>query len=80
MIDHDNTEYTFEVLSDDGVQLFIDDTLVINNWPEHELMYNEWTSTMTAGKHNISLNFRENYGDGIIKLYWRYFHSFNSEQ
>jgi hypothetical protein len=66
-----NEEYTFKILSDDGVQLFIDNTLVINNWMEHDLTYNEWTSEMTVGKHNISINFRENYGDGVVKLYWR---------
>ncbi|MCK4902522.1 MAG: hypothetical protein KAS76_04120, partial [Thermoplasmatales archaeon] len=70
MIDHD-VEYTFEILSDDGVQLQIDGAIVIDNWIEHELMYNEWTSTMTAGKHDIKIYFRENYGDGIIKLYWK---------
>jgi hypothetical protein len=25
---------------------------------------------MSVGKHDIAINFRENYGDGIVKLYW----------
>ena len=66
-----NEEYTFKILSDDGVQLFIDNTVVINNWVEHDLKYNEWTGLMDVGKHNISITFRENYGDGVVKLYWR---------
>ena len=32
MIDHDDTEYTFKVLCDDGIQLQIGETLVINNF------------------------------------------------
>lgn len=70
MCDFD-VEYTFKILSDDGVQLFIDGTLVINNWAEHDLTYNEWTGLMTAEKHEIAINFRENYDDGVVKLYWR---------
>jgi len=65
-----NVDYTFKILSDDGVQLFIDGTLVIDNWMEHDLTYNEWTGLMDVGKHDISINFRENYGDGVVKLYW----------
>ena len=65
-----NVDYTFKILSDDGVQLFIDGTPVINNWMEHDLTYNEWTGLMDVGKHDISINFRENYGDGVVKLYW----------
>ena len=65
-----NVDYTFRILSDDGVQLYIDSNLVINNIAEHDLMYNEWTSEMTVGKHDITIQFRENYGDGVVKLYW----------
>jgi len=65
-----NVDYTFKILSDDGVQLFIDGNLVIDNWAEHDLTYNEWTGLMAVGKHDIAINFRENYGDGIVKLYW----------
>ena len=70
MCDH-SVDYTFKILSDDGVQLLIDGVVVIDNWVEHVLMFDEWTGAMTAGKHDISIKFRENYGDGIIKLYWR---------
>ena len=66
-----NVDYTFRILSDDGVQLIIDGDMVINNIAEHDLMYNEWTSEMTVGKHDITIQFRENYGDGVVKLYWK---------
>jgi len=69
MCDFD-AKYTFEIYSDDGVELKIDGNTVIDNMVEHEYMSNEWTGTMTVGKHDIEIFFRENYGDGIIKLYW----------
>ena len=70
MCDYDIV-YTFRTLSDDGVRLMIDGSFVIDNWDEHNLMEDKGVISMTAGKHDISLFFRENYGDGIIKLYWR---------
>ncbi len=72
MCDYDIV-YTFRTLSDDGVQLMIDGIYVIDNWDEHDLMEDKAVISLTAGKHDISLFFRENYGDGIIKLYWRNF-------
>jgi hypothetical protein len=66
-----NVEYTFQVLSDDGVRVMIDGEYVIENWDEHDLMYDEWTHTMDTGKHDINIFFRENYGDAVIKLYWK---------
>jgi len=72
MCDYD-VVYTFKTLSDDGVQLMIDGSFVIDNWDEHELMIDEGVISLTVGKHDISLFFRENYGDGIIKLYWKNF-------
>ena len=66
-----NAEYEFMTNSNDGVRLYIDGNLVIDNWTYHALATDTWTHTMTAGKHDITLEFRENYGDGIIQLYYR---------
>ncbi|MCJ7571983.1 MAG: C25 family cysteine peptidase, partial [Candidatus Thermoplasmatota archaeon] len=66
-----NVDYTFSILSDDGIQLVIDGTTVIDNWVEHDFTYDEWTHTMTIGKHDISIFFRENFVDGVVKLYWK---------
>lgn len=64
-------DYTFKILSDDGVQLHIDNNIVIDLWNKDYLSYNEWTGTMTAGKHDIKIYFRENTDDAICNLYWR---------
>ena len=66
-----NENYKFHTFSDDGVRLYIDESLVIDNWMEHLPTNDYVTQYMTAGKHNITLEFRENYGDGIIQLFWQ---------
>jgi hypothetical protein len=63
--------YTFHTFSDDGVRLWIDGILEIDNWSEHPPENDYADVSMTAGLHTIRLEFRENTGDGIIQLRWR---------
>ena len=70
MCDYNET-YKFHTFSDDGVRLYIDGSLVIDNWAEHLPANDYWTQSMTAGKHDITLEFRENTADGIIQLFWQ---------
>jgi len=63
--------YTFRILSEDGVKLTLDDTqVVIEDWA-HDLQYDEGTISMSAGYHNIELRFKKHSGDGVAKLFWR---------
>ncbi|MEA2109093.1 MAG: C25 family cysteine peptidase [Pseudomonadota bacterium] len=66
-----NENYEFHTFSDDGVRLYVDGSPIINNWTEHLPANDYATQAMTAGKHNITVEFRENTGDGIIQLFWR---------
>jgi hypothetical protein len=69
-IDHDQTEYTFRVLSDDGVILQIGTGIVINRPNKEGLSYQEWTGEMTGGLNWIKLSLREKTHDAVCKLYW----------
>jgi len=63
--------YTFYTQSDDGVQLRIGGGLVIDNWTDHGSTENQsQQQSLTAGRHNIQLDYYENTGDGIIQLKW----------
>jgi hypothetical protein len=63
--------YTFSILSDDGVRLWIDDQLIIENWTVHAPTENSATVTLQAGrKHNIRLDFFENAQGAVARLYW----------
>lgn len=64
--------YTFDVGSDDGVRLYIDDELVINDWNDHAYLTNSYTKDLTAGKlYKIKLEYYERGGGAIVKLGWR---------
>ncbi len=65
--------YTFYTSSDDGVRLWVNNVLIINNWTDHGVTENSGVITLTAGKkYDIKLEFYENGGAAVIKLSWAY--------
>lgn len=64
--------YTFDVGSDDGVRLYIDDELVINDWSDHAYLTNSFTKDLKAGQlYKIKLEYYERGGGAIVKFGWR---------
>jgi beta-glucosidase len=66
----DKTEkYTLDISSDDGVRLYLDDKLVIDDWNDHALQTNSYTTSFEASKYyKIKLEYYENGGGAIVKL------------
>lgn len=65
-------KYTFDVSSDDGIRLYLDDKLVIDDWNDHALMTNSYTVNLEANKfYKIKLEYYENGGGAIVKFGWR---------
>jgi PA14 domain len=64
--------YRFATTSDDGVQLWVNGQLVINNWSNHSATVNVSPPiTLTAGvRYDIRLEFYERTGRGLIQLRW----------
>lgn len=64
--------YQFHTLSDDGVRLWINNQLVIDNWTDHGLTWNSSSGiALTAGvKVPIKLEYYENSGGAAIALQW----------
>ncbi|MBK6913171.1 MAG: glycoside hydrolase family 3 C-terminal domain-containing protein [Ignavibacteriales bacterium] len=63
---------TFDVGSDDGVRLYIDDELVINDWNDHAYLTNSYNKKLVAGNlYKIKLEYYENGGGAIVKFGWR---------
>jgi hypothetical protein len=63
--------YTFYTQSDDGVRLWVNGNLVINNWTDHSSTENSGTIALTAGqKYAIRMDFYENGGDAVARLSW----------
>ncbi|WP_197085479.1 DUF6701 domain-containing protein [Cellvibrio sp. pealriver] len=65
--------YRFQTESDDGVRLYINDTLIIDRWNDHSATTDTSTDiNLVAGNtYKIRLEYYENGGDAVIRLRWR---------
>lgn len=63
--------YTFQTLSDDGIRLWVDDNLIINQWNDHSATYHSGTIDLEAGVlYDIRIEYYENGGDAVAQLAW----------
>ena len=64
---------TFETTSDEGVKLWVDNTLIIDRWRQQSATSWTGTITLTEGEwYPIRLQYYENKGSASIKLSWMY--------
>jgi hypothetical protein len=65
--------YTITTNSDDGVRLWLNDSLVINQWDDHAAKNNSTTVNLVQGQlYKLKLDYYENKGKAVIKLLWSY--------
>lgn len=62
--------YTFYTISDDGIRLWINGKLIINNWTLHGATENRGDVHLVTGDHEIKLEYYEGPGLATIKLLW----------
>lgn len=64
--------YTFRTRSDDGVRLYVNGALVINNWTDHAATDNDSAPiALTAGqRYPVVMEFYENGGQAVAQLSW----------
>jgi glucose/arabinose dehydrogenase len=63
--------YTFYTQSDDGVRLWVNNVLVVNNWTDHAVTENSGTIALTAGqRYDIRMEYYENGGLATARLLW----------
>ncbi|NWF85424.1 MAG: NPCBM/NEW2 domain-containing protein, partial [Bryobacteraceae bacterium] len=67
-------EFTIATVSDDGVRLWLDGKLRIDDWYNHGALRNQTRPlALTAGKkYNLRIEYYENTGNSSIKLLWTY--------
>lgn len=65
--------YQFRTYSDDGVRLWVNGRLVIDNWTDHPGTFNSSSAvTLTAGvRYDLRLEFYDNRGGASVRLQWR---------
>ena len=64
-------EYTFFLLADDGVRLWLDDQLEIDAWSAGSAMHQAKVDIATGGLHRLRLEYFENTGEAAVRLHWR---------
>jgi hypothetical protein len=65
--------YTFSTFSSDGVLVYIDGHLVINDWTHHSPQWDTGTPINLSGgsKHTISIKYYAGSSSSILELYWQ---------
>ena len=66
----DDATYRFHALVDDGMRLYIDNTLVIDEWRNGQQREVVADRQLAAGSHNIRVEYYENAGDASIRFWW----------
>jgi glucose/arabinose dehydrogenase len=62
--------YRFTTVSDDGVRLYIDRRLVLDQWRGQSGTAVDWVGDLGAGQHTITLEYYDEGGDALAKLDW----------
>ena len=65
--------YTFSVLADDGVRLWLNDQLLIDAWFDQNLTRRNKSIQLTAGQaYRLKLEYYNQDARGVVKLRWAY--------
>jgi hypothetical protein len=63
--------YTLSTVTDDGLRLWVDGFLVIDNWTVHTNTTNTGTVALTAGQpYQIKLEYFDGTGSALVRLRW----------
>lgn len=63
--------YTFYTVSDDGIRLWVDGRLLIDNWTDHGETENRGEIRLQGGGiHAVRLEYFENAGEAVARLLW----------
>ena len=69
-VNFDGGDYRFYATSDDGVRVYVDDTLVIDGWKIQPATDYKGDISLRPGKHKVVVEYFEEAEDALIKVYW----------
>jgi hypothetical protein len=61
---------TFTTTADDGIRLWVDNQIVIDNWVDQSTTTKTATRTMTAGAHDLRVEYYDNCCSAVAKASW----------
>ena len=62
--------YRFHALVDDGVRVYVDGALIIDSWVDGARRGLTAERDLSAGEHNLRVEYYENVGDAFIRVWW----------
>ncbi len=62
--------YRFTAISDDGICVWVDSDLIINQWNDHAVLTFTADKRLSAGHHLIKVEFYENTGYAVARVSW----------
>ncbi len=62
--------YRFTATSDDGMRVYLDDTLIINEWYDHSTKTVSVERVLGAGHHWVVVEYYEKTGDAVARFSW----------
>ena len=62
--------HEFQITANDGLRLYIDGVLVIDDFVDNELTTYTLTITVTAGEHSLTVEFYNDSGDANLDVQW----------
>lgn len=66
-----NDTYTFYTISDDGVRLWVNGQMLVNQWVNHAPWTNSAEIALSGStKYDLLLEYYENAGGAVAQLYW----------
>jgi PA14 domain len=60
--------YTFSATADDGVRVYLDGSLVIDQWKDQSATTYTVARSVTAGNHELKVEYYQNGGDAVARL------------
>ncbi|PYM22709.1 MAG: hypothetical protein DMD78_13750, partial [Candidatus Rokuibacteriota bacterium] len=61
---------TFTATADDGIRVFLDGSLIIDQWHDQPATTYTATRVITAGLHEVKVEYYERGGDAVAKVSW----------
>lgn len=69
-IDETPGTYRFTATSDDGMRVWLDGALIVNDWSDHAARTVTADVQLAAGHHQVTVEYYENGGQATAKLSW----------
>lgn len=63
-------EYLIWALADDGIRVYVGDTLVIDAWRDSSLARHEGSIALSAGEYRVVVEYYERTGDAFAQVAW----------